>query len=106
RPPEGPGIVLAPGEHFESMRIYEMPLDASDRERTGLAQRRMYRTIAPSDTESVHRAIDQAAAVGFEMVILSFGSGFDVEDMSEKNIARAKELADYAHSKGIELGTY
>jgi len=85
----------------------------------GLAQRRMYRTLAPwvtenpllfhctkSDTASVKGAIDQAAAVGFEMVILSFGSGFDAEDVSDVNLARAKELADYAHSKGIELGTY
>lgn len=119
RPPLGPGVVLEPGGHLESMRIYEMPLDSSDRERAGLAQRRMYRTIAPwvtenpllfhcttSDTASVKAAIDQAAAVGFEMVILSFGSGFDVEDMSDANIARAKELADYAHSKKIELGSY
>jgi hypothetical protein len=40
------------------------------------------------------------------MVILSFGSGLNMEDASEANIAKFKALADYAHSKGIKLGGY
>lgn len=40
------------------------------------------------------------------MVILSFGSGLDMEDISEKNVAKYKALVDYAHGKGIQLGGY
>jgi hypothetical protein len=40
------------------------------------------------------------------MVILSFGSGLNMEKDTEKNIAKFKAYADYAHSKGIELGGY
>jgi len=119
RPPLGPGIEVAAGATFETFRTYELVFDSTDRERKGLAMRRMYRTIAPWVTENpiimhlkstdpgvVRAAIDQCAEVGFEMVILSFGSGLDMEDESPANIAKFKELADYAHAKGIELGGY
>jgi hypothetical protein len=90
-----------------------------DRERQGLEKRKMYRTIAPwvtenpilmhvrnADDQSVKTAIDQCADVGFEMVIMTFGSGFNLEDQSEENLMRMKNLADYAHSKGIAIGGY
>ena len=119
RPPLGPDALVEPDEAFETFRTYELVFDSTDRERKGLAMRRMYRKIAPWITENpilmhlkstdpgvVRTAIDQCAEVGFEMVILSFGSGLDMEDESRANIARFKELADYAHAKGIELGGY
>jgi hypothetical protein len=40
------------------------------------------------------------------MVILSFGSGLNMEDLSEQNIQKFRELADYAHDQGIQLGGY
>jgi len=40
------------------------------------------------------------------MIILSFGSGLDMESTDEATIQKMKELADYAHAKGIELGGY
>jgi hypothetical protein len=40
------------------------------------------------------------------MVILSFGSGLDMEDTSNSNIEKFRQLADYAHSRGIEMGGY
>ncbi len=40
------------------------------------------------------------------MVILSFGSGLSMEDVSGKNVAKYKALVDYAHGKGIQLGGY
>ena len=117
--PNGPGARIAPGASFESYRVHELVLDGSDRERNGLAQRRMYRTLAPwvtenplmmhirdARTEAVKLALDQCAAVGFEMAILSFGSGFDVENRASENLARAKELVAYARERGVELGTY
>jgi hypothetical protein len=40
------------------------------------------------------------------MVVLSFGSGLDMEDDDPANIAKFRELADYAHARGIEIGGY
>lgn len=119
RPPLGPKATVAPNASFHSFRTFELAYDSTDRERRGLALRRFYRTLAPWATENplmlhltsvntqvAHTAIDQCAEVGFEMVILSFGSGLNMEDTSPANIARFKALADYAHSKGIQIGGY
>ncbi|MCX6884302.1 MAG: hypothetical protein NTX27_04595 [Verrucomicrobia bacterium] len=119
KPPQGPDQEIAPGGSFESFRAFELAQDSTDRERKGLAQRRMYRAIAPWATENpilmhvrsarpeaVKLAIDQCAAVGFEMVILTFGSGFNFESRDKDYQAGLKTLADYAKSKGIVLGGY
>ena len=118
-PSEGPAQEVAAGSSFEGFRIFELVHDGTDRERQALALRRMYRTVAPWVTENplmhhmrtaepaeVRRAIDDAAAVGFEMIILSFGSGFDVENRDPAYARQWREIADYAHGKGIELGGY
>ena len=117
--PLGPGVLLQPGETFKSFRTFEILHDSDDRERKGLARRKMYRTLAPQVTENpilmhvrsaepdaVRLAIDQCAEVGFEMVIMTFGSGFNVESEDPEYIATMKELTDYAHRKGIQLGGY
>ena len=117
--PLGPGVVLQPGDNFQSFRTFELLNDSDDRERKGLARRKMYRIVAPqvtenpifmhvrqSDPEAVRLAIDQCAKVGFEMVIMTFGSGFNIESEDPNYIAEMKELANYAHSKGIEIGGY
>ena len=119
RPQYGPAQKVNPGDTFESFRTWELLHDSWDRERKGLEKRRMYRTIAPwvtenpilmhvrrADNASVKKAIDQCEEVGFELVIMTFGSGFNLEDTTRANLARMKELADYAHSKGIALGGY
>ena len=119
RPELGPAQVLKLGESFISFRAWVMPLDSYDRERNGLAQRRMYRTLSPwatenplmmhvrrSDRDSVFLALDQCADVGFEMAILTFGSGFNVEDEGADNLKNMGEYAAYAKSKGIEIGGY
>ena len=118
-PVNGIGIELKPGETFKSIRTNELLLDSYDRERNGLAQRKMYRTIAPwttenpifmhlvsSDPEKVKTCIDQCAATGYEGLILSFGSGLNMEDTSAVNVAKFKQLAEYAHQKGILIGGY
>jgi len=115
----GPAAAMAPGQSFESYRTYELLLDSDDSERRGLAHRRMYRTLTPqatenpifmhlagSDSKSIRRAVDQCAAVGFEMVILTFWSGFNMESEDPAYIARIKADFDYAHSKGIKIGGY
>jgi len=119
RPPIGPDADIKPGEIFETFRAFELIYDSTDRERKGLAVRRMYRTLAPWVTENpiflhlkstdpavIKQAVDQCAEVGFEMIILSFGSGLNMENTGEQYLARMKELAAYAHSRGIELGGY
>jgi hypothetical protein len=119
RPPLGPDIAIPAGERFESFRTFELVHDSTDRERRSLAQHRMYRTLCPWATENpilfhsrnakpadVRLAIDQTAEVGAEMVILSFGSGFNMENEKPGYIDEIKELVDYAHSKNVELGGY
>ena len=118
-PPIGPGVILEAGQSYKSIRTNELLLDSYDRERNGLAQRRMYRTIAPWATQNpifmhlisvdpnvVGTAIDQCAETGYEGIILSFGSGLNMEDISDRNIFQIKKLVDYAHSKNIKLGGY
>ena len=119
RPAYGPAERVSPGKSFDTFRTWILVNDSWDRERKGLAQRKMYRTISPwvtenpvfmhlrySDNESVRSAIDQCSETGFEKIILSFGSGFNIEDTSQSNLDRYKDLADYAHSRGITLGGY
>lgn len=117
--PVGPELSIAPGECFQSCTAFEMLRDGTDTERRGLAECRFWRMMAPwtqenpifmhvrsSDDEAVRKAIDQCAEVGFEMVIMTFGSGFNIEDDSPEYLARMKRLNDYAKSKGITLGGY
>jgi hypothetical protein len=118
-PLHGPDVILEPGDALQSWWTFELGYDSSDRERRGLAKRRMYRTLAPWVTENplilhvvstsdtvVKQAIDQAAECGFEMISLSFGSGLNMENDSPENHAKFKALADYAGSKGIHIGGY
>ena len=118
-PMMGPDVAIKPEERFTSFRTFILLQDSSERERRTLAQRRMYRTVAPwtaqnpfmfhkvqSDPVTVKAAIDEAASVGFEMVIMSFGSGFNHETRDPAYIAKYKELSDYGKSKGITLGGY
>ena len=117
--PLGPGILPQPGETFKGFRTFEILHDSDDRERKGLARRKMYRTVAPqvaenpilmhvrsAEPDAVRLAIDQCAEVGFEMVIMTFGSGFNIESENPEYITTMKELTDYAHRKGIQLGGY
>lgn len=118
-PDLGPAQIIPPGKSFESYRAWIIPFENEDRERNGLAVRKMYRVIAPWTTENplmmhvryadehtVTNAINQCAEVGFEMVILTFGSGFDLENESPATLKTAKAYAAYARSKGIEIGSY
>ena len=118
-PEIGPDQVIEPGAAFESFRTFVLLHDSTERERRGFALRRMYRTLAPwsqenpvlmhvrsAEAAAVRLAVDQAADVGFELVILTFGSGFDVENEDPAYLARIRELVEYARSKGVALGGY
>lgn len=118
-PDLGPAQSVAPGERWDSYRGWVLAHDSYDRERSGLAVRKLLRCIAPwvtenplmmhlvaSDDASVMRAIDQCHEVGFEMLILSFGSGFNLELRDPAMLEKAQRFARAAKAKGIEIGSY
>lgn len=118
-PDLGPGQTIPAGGSWESFRSWVLVHDSTDRERCGLSVRALFRTLAPwvtenplmmhvvaSDPATVFRAIDQCQEVGFEMVILSFGSGFDLENRNPKVLERAREFSKYAEARGVEIGSY
>ncbi|MEZ6115208.1 MAG: hypothetical protein R3C28_01330 [Pirellulaceae bacterium] len=119
RPPQGPEVDVMDGDTFVSFRTWILANENRNEDRQSLALGRMYKTIAPWVTENplihhvrsanpdaVRLAIDQSAEVGFELVIMTFGSGFQIENESPEYLAQIKELADYAHGKGVALGGY
>jgi hypothetical protein len=110
---------VAPGERLASYRAFIGPYDSEDRTRMALTDCRVYKSIAPWATEnplmmhvrhadeaSVKLAIDQCAELGFEMVILTFGSGFHTDDGSEQNLERMRTLVDYGRERNIDVGSY
>lgn len=112
-------IELPAGEEYNSVRSYELLMDSYDRERRGLAVRKMYRTITPWATqnpvfmhlvskndEEVKNAVEQCANTGYEALILSFGSHCNMEDTTAANVKKWAELAAYAHKKHIQIGSY
>ncbi len=118
-PKIGPAQEILSGSSFSTYRTWELIHDSREQERKGLQERRVMRVLAPwitenpilmhvrkADNDAVKKAIDQCSEVGFEMVIMTFGSGFNLEDTSKVTIERMKMLADYAHSRGIALGGY
>ncbi len=118
-PDLGPSQSIEPGKQWSSYRAWVLVHDTFDRERCGLAVRKLFRCIAPwvtenplmmhliaSDDASVMRAIDQCHEVGFEMLILSFGSGFNLENSSPSTIEKARRFAEAAKAKNIEIGSY
>jgi hypothetical protein len=114
-----PNMRIEAGQKFRSPHSFELLLDSYERERNGLAVRKMYRTVAPWTTENpifmhlvsrtddqVYTAIDQCVATGYEALILSFGSHIKIEDISPENVAKMKKMAEYAHKNNIQIGCY
>jgi len=119
RYPHGPGKHLRGGETFQTFRTFTLLHDNDDRMRQSLGRRRMYRILCPqaqenpiffhilrSDSATIRKAVDQCAELGFDMAILTFGSGFNMRTNDPALIARYKADFDYAHSKGIKIGGY
>lgn len=110
---------VAPGATFRAPAAFVVLHDSEDASRRSLTMARVHEVLAPwvtenplmmhvrqSDDAAVRLAVDQAAVVGFEVVILTFGSGFNMEDSRPENLARWRGLADYAHARGVQLGGY
>lgn len=118
-PPLGPELEIGPKDIWRSFTVFELLHDSGDPERRGMATRKMMTTLAPwiqenplymhiryAEPEKVKFAIDQCAEVGFEMVMLSYGSGFDIENKSPAYLDEMKELATYARARDIAIGGY
>lgn len=104
---------------FKSFQVRELVIGSADSERSGLAKRKMLRILAPHTQENpiffhmvkssaadVWKVLDQMAEVGFEMMIFSFGSGFNYETNNSTYISHVASIVLYAKSKGIEVGGY
>lgn len=107
------------GPPIRSVAAHTILHTGSERERNSWELRRLYRTLAPwaldnplmlhvvsNDDEEIRIAIDQAAECGFEMVIMSFGSGLNMEDTSAVNLARWRGHREYANQQGVRFGGY
>lgn len=110
---------LAPGADWTSHRIWEVAFDSSDRERCGLAVRRFWRLVAPwtdenplifhltaSSDEKVREGIRQCVETGFETLLMSFGSGFDLESRDPAYRRRYAGLSAEAKRAGVAFGGY
>jgi hypothetical protein len=104
---------------FTSFRVVELVVDTLDLERQSLSRHRMNRLLSPqiqenpiffhgtqADSQGMRSAVDQLTAIGFEMFIYSFGSGFNLESTDPTYLAQIKADIAYANSKGIEVGGY
>ena len=100
-------------------RALLLATDSSNLERHTLMRHRLTRTLAPHTTENpiffhatdvseegFRRAVDQMASVGFEMLIFSFGSGFNLESTDPLYWAEVKGSISYANAHGVEVGGY
>ena len=108
------------GAPFTSFRCIETYSDSLDRERWGMGLRKRTRLLAPQTSETpqfVHLTdaspagfrsmVDQMHTVGgFDMLIFSFGSGFNYEDTSPEYLAEIRGDVEYAKARGIEVGGY
>jgi len=115
----GPDAEVAAGETFTGLRAYELLHTARYYEQKMIEVKEMYKRIAPwvlesplifhitSDIQKLLReAIDDISEVGFDMLIQSFGSMVNLENIGPFNIWRHKKVYTYARSKGIAAGGY
>jgi hypothetical protein len=111
-PPLGPNRELKPSESFESFRTWFIAYDSEEATRKTLTLNRFYQAVTPwafenplifhvrsADPKSVREAIDEAARVGFELVIMTFGSGFEIENDDPKYLPRSRNWSSMANRK-------
>lgn len=104
---------------FDSFKVLLLVTDSTDPERYSLQRHRAIQTLLPYTTENpiffhaivdtnqaFQTAIEQMEQVGFEMLIYSFGSSFQLESHNITYLQQIKSQIDYANGRGIEVGGY
>lgn len=104
---------------FESFHTRLIFFDTTEQERRGLSVRRVSLLTTPWISENplffhltdtspagIQNAADDAAAVGIEMLVQSFGTSFKMEDDSPLYMSILAHSIHYANAKGIEVGGY
>ncbi|WP_433259647.1 discoidin domain-containing protein (plasmid) [Streptosporangium sp. CA-135522] len=107
------------GGHFDGFRSFLLLHGTGHYEAQQMEIKAMYRTIAPqitenplfyhliSDNATALRASAQAAdAMGFEMMIQSFGSGFNMLSTDPNYLNRKKGDFDAIRGTGLDVGGY
>lgn len=112
-------LVTLTEDDYVSFQVNELVHCTNDPTRKSLARNRLLRLLAPHTQENpiffhmtdptskpFREAVDQLAEVGFEMIIYSFFSSFNMENTNETYIESIRQDVAYATSKGIEVGGY
>lgn len=110
---------FAPATEFDSFHVLMVVSDSVELERMSLSRHRMTQLLAPHTTENpiffhatdlsdegFDTVLAQMDDVGFEMLIMSFGSGFNLESQNSSYINRVRRMVELARSKNIEIGGY
>lgn len=105
--------------NYTSFRALLLVNDATDLDRQSLGRHRVTQTLAPHTMENpvffhatsvvgqgFRTTVDRMVDVGFEMLIFSFGSGFNLENADPAYIAAVATQVAYARAKGVEVGGY
>ncbi|KAJ8611291.1 hypothetical protein CTAYLR_004168 [Chrysophaeum taylorii] len=116
-----PGVELDDDDErgFESFRVMVVAIDSPELERFTLSRHRLVQLLAPHAMENpvffhatdvsvggFERVVDQMSEVGFEMLIESFGSGFNLESTNATYVNLVASQVAYANARGIEVGGY
>lgn len=115
----GPNQTVEAGKFFDGFKTYELLHSVDYYEWKQIEIQEMYRIVTPWINESpiflhlisdnsteIRNAVDACKAVGFDLIIQSFGSGINLESTNQSYINRVKSDYDYAHSQGLEIGGY
>ncbi len=119
RLPMGPNTIVYKDTPFKSFVTFELLQDNDDRERKSLAQRRMYKKLAPQTTESLIAGgitshdpvklksfIDQMAELGMERLDIQAWPGISHDNLDSAYVKLWRDIAGHAHQKGIIMGGY
>ncbi|MFE7709095.1 hypothetical protein ACFU6I_25570 [Streptomyces sp. NPDC057486] len=107
------------GGHFDGFRSFQLLHSTDYYEAQQMEIKAMYRTLAPQITENplfYHLISDNptalrdsaadTVALGFELMIQSFGSGFDMLSTDQAYLARKKADFDAVRARGVTPGGY
>lgn len=62
--------------------------------------------LTASDSVTIRQTCTEMASVGWEMLVLSYGSGFDVENTTSSYLNQYKSDIAFCNNLGIEVGGY